>query len=178
MNVVLIGFRCSGKTTTGRLLAKRLKYEFVDTDDYVEEKYEMTIREMFDKKGESWFRLMETDAIEELSKLDNTVIATGGGVILKYKNIQNLKKKGALILLQADPKTIYERAKKSERTLTQRPPLTTKDMYTEIKEQMEYRKPYYLQAANYIINTSLKSPRELVNEILELLNATGNITDN
>ena len=99
MNIVLIGFRCAGKTSVGKELADRLGRPFIDCDEYIEKKTNLTIREIFDIAGESYFRMLEGDAIADLCKMDHRVIATGGGAVLKYKNIRNLKQNGFVIYL-------------------------------------------------------------------------------
>lgn len=170
MNIVLIGFRCTGKTSVGKALADRLRREFVDSDHFLERKSGMNIREIFQTKGESSFRQLEAETLNELSKLDGKVIAAGGGAVLWYKNIRNLKRNGLLILLETDPDTIWERFQADPRTPTQRPPLTrTSDVRREIQEQFEIRKPYYHKAADHVVDTSAKPVPNVVAEILRHL---------
>ena len=116
MNIVLIGYRCSGKSTVGQRLAERLSREFIDCDDYIEKKTELTIREIFELHGESHFRTLESRAIIELGKLDGKIIATGGGAVLKYKNIQALKRNGRVIWLDVKPDTACRRLMEDPRT--------------------------------------------------------------
>ena len=111
MNIILIGFRCTGKTTVGRYLGKRLKMEFLDSDELIELRATANIRQIFEMKGESWFRTQESKILEELAHKDNTVIATGGGCVLRYKNIRELKRRGRIVLLEADPDTLHRRIK-------------------------------------------------------------------
>ena len=173
MNVVLIGFRCAGKTSVGKALAKRLSREFLDCDDYIEKKTNLTIREIFDIAGESYFRMLEGDAISDVSKLDGRVIATGGGAVLKYKNIQGLKRNGITIFLEADVDCVFERIQSDPMTPTRRPSLTGKDMFTEIQEQISHRRPYYLSAADYVVRTDTRPIDEVVREIVEALEKHG-----
>src|SRR5262245_62566594 len=98
MNVVLIGFRCAGKSTVGRGLAQRLGREFVDCDEYIEGKTHLSIREIFDLAGESYFRTLEGQAIQDLARADGRVIATGGGAVLRRQNTKYLKRNGILVL--------------------------------------------------------------------------------
>ena len=98
-NIVLIGMPSSGKTTIGSMLAKRLHKEFIDTDELIKSRIQMEISEYFSKFGENSFRIVESQVIEEVSKRTNLVIATGGGVILKEVNIENLKENGKIVLL-------------------------------------------------------------------------------
>ena len=98
-NIVLIGMPSSGKTTIGSMLAKRLHKEFIDTDEVIKSRIQMEISEYFSKFGGNSFRIVESQVIEEVSKRTNLVIATGGGVILKEVNIENLKENGKIVLL-------------------------------------------------------------------------------
>lgn len=172
MNIVLVGFRCTGKTTVGKCLADRLRREFVDSDQFIERKSGMTIRELFVSKGESSFRQIESEALNELAKLDGKIIAAGGGAVLWYKNIHNLKRNGHLILLEAGVDVIQERLQSDPVSVTQRPRLTTHtDLRREIEEQFELRRPYYQKAADHIVDTHLLSVEQVVAKILEHLEA-------
>ncbi|MEK7449043.1 MAG: shikimate kinase [Planctomycetota bacterium] len=174
MNIVLIGFRGVGKTTVGKILARKLGMDFIDSDDYIEQKYGLAVSEFFRGRGESFFRLLESDAITELSKFDSRVISVGGGAILKYRNIKNLKRHGVILLLQADCDTVFRRLQADICTPRQRPPLTAQtDLYTEIKEVMEFRKPYYERAADYTIDTTSKNVDNVIAEILEIMKEAG-----
>ncbi|MCK4908465.1 MAG: shikimate kinase [Planctomycetes bacterium] len=176
MNIVLFGFRGVGKTTVGRILAKKLGVDFIDTDDYFESKYGMTISEFFRIRGETFFRMLESDTIAELSKLDSKVIAVGGGAVLKYKNIKNLKRRGIIFLLEADCDTVFRRLQADICTPRQRPPLTTlDDLYLEIKEVMEFRRRYYARAADHIINTVQKNIDGVMQEIFDVMRESGYI---
>lgn len=177
MNIILIGFRCSGKTTIGKILSERLSRKFIDVDDYIESKINMTIRQIFEAKGESYFRLLESDMLSELSKLDGKIIATGGGAVLKYKNIHNLKRNGIIIFLEVDPDSAYERIKKNKENIRKRPRLTNKDLYTEIKEQLEFRRPYYLNTADFVIKTTEKEAEDIIAEIMSILKSKGIIDE-
>ena len=174
MNIILIGFRCTGKTTVGRQLAQRLRMKFVDSDQYLEFKTGAVISDLWQRKGESTFRLLEADALADLAKGDNQVLATGGGAVLRYKNIHNLKRNGIIILLEADPRSVFERILKDPRSMTQRPRLNPhKDPFDEVQEQMEFRRPYYLQAADIRIRTEEKPADDVVGELLARLSEWG-----
>lgn len=173
MNIILIGFRCAGKSTVGALLARKLGRPFVDSDDYIERKTGLSIREIFEIAGEQYFRLLEGDALADLSKFDNQVIATGGGAALKYKNIRNLKRNGILIYLEATPQSILERIEKDEKTGMRRPSLTGQDPSLEVPEQLQIRRPYYLSAADTTIPTDQKPTETIVQEILDWLKERG-----
>lgn len=173
MNVVLVGFRCAGKSSVGRSLAERLKRGFVDCDEYIERRTHLTIREIFDIAGESYFRMLESDAIADLSKGDGVVLATGGGAVLRYKNIRNLKRNSVVVFLDVGPESAYERFRSDPTTQNRRPSLTGKDVFTEIREQVEFRRPYYLSAADLVVKTDGRSVDEVVKEILAHLQTLG-----
>ena len=94
MNLVLIGLRGTGKSTVGRILSMRLKWPFHDTDAIVQDRSGLTIRELFEQKGEPEFRRLESEVVQEFAKLDAAVIATGGGAILNETNVAALRANG------------------------------------------------------------------------------------
>jgi shikimate kinase len=168
MNVVLIGFRGSGKTSVGKALAERLKREFIDCDEYIEKQTGHSIREIFEKHGESHFRTIESQAIGELAKLDGKVIATGGGAVLKYQNVQVLRRqgRGVVFFLEVGPETAFERIQADQATRSRRPALTDKDPFTEVREQIEFRGPYYRKGADYTVPVDGKKLEDVVGVIL------------
>jgi len=172
MNIVLIGFRGTGKSTVGRLLAKRLERYFIDSDKYIEDSTGKTIKSIFEEDGEEGFRQIEADTITELSKADNKVISAGGGVVLREENVNNLKDNGFLILLEATPEIIHNRIAQDKNTTQQRPSLTDKEPLDEIKHLIEQREHAYKNAADYTINTSYVSCEDIVNEIITITNKT------
>jgi shikimate dehydrogenase len=161
MNIILIGFMGVGKTEVGKLLAKKLNMTYIDTDAIIEKEQKMTINDIFAKKGEESFRDMETVLLDELSSLKDHVISTGGGIILKPGNVKKLKSMGPLILLWADPDTVYERVK-GEGT---RPLLNVADPKGKIKEILQFREPIYKGIADLEVDTSRLSPEEASNKI-------------
>jgi len=174
MNVVLIGFRGSGKTTIGKAVAERLGREFIDCDDWIERHTELTIKEIFEKHGESHFRTLESQAIGELSAMDGKVIATGGGAALKYQNMQVFKRNGGRIFfLEVGAETAFARIQGDETSRLRRPALTDKDPYTEVKEQIELRRPYYLKGADVTIATDGRSIDDVVKDILQHVQEEG-----
>ena len=167
MNIVLIGYRCSGKSTVGKIVAERLKRKFIDSDDYIETKTNLKIREIFERFGESHFRTLEGQAIAEIAKLDGMVIATGGGAPLKYKNMQVLKRNGGRVFyleIQAD--TALLRMAADPATHDRRPALTENDRETEIREQLKNRKSYYEKAAHHVLEVDELSVEDVVGLIM------------
>ena len=167
MNIVLIGFRGTGKSTVGNLLAKRLERDFIDSDKYIESSTGKTIKCIFEEDGEEGFRKIETGIIAELSKVDNKVISAGGGAVLKEENVRNLKDNGFLVLLEATPEIIHNRIAQDEKTTQQRPSLTDKKPLDEIKHLIAKREHAYKNAADYTINSSYVSCEDIVTEIIK-----------
>ncbi len=168
-NIILVGFRCTGKTTVGRYLGTRLKMEFVDSDELIELRARRNIREIFEVKGETWFRGQEADVLTELGRRDGLVIATGGGAVLRHKTIRELKRNGKVVLLEADPETLHRRIKEDPRTSTTRPALTSMSLQDEIVSQMELRRPYYEQAADIRVSSVSRPIDDIAEEILTRL---------
>jgi len=166
MNIVLIGFRGTGKSTVGKHLANRLERDFIDSDKYVEDSTGKTIKHIFEEVGEEGFRKIEADVIAKLSGMDNKIVAVGGGAILKKDNVSNLKDNGFLVLLEATPEIIHNRITQDEKTTQQRPSLTDKKPLDEIKHLLEQRERPYKNAADYTINTSYVTCEDIVNEII------------
>ncbi|MDD1634602.1 MAG: shikimate dehydrogenase [Methanomicrobiales archaeon] len=163
MRVVLIGFRGTGKTETGRLLSRLTAVPFLDTDAMIEASAGMTIHEIFHREGEEGFRAREREVIRALSPGD-AVIGTGGGAILDPVNVALLRKGSTMVLLEADEAVIEKRIAASTR-----PPLTTHPLREEIHELLELRRPLYAAAADFRIDTSLKSQNEVVLVIRKFL---------
>ncbi|MDV3426034.1 MAG: shikimate kinase [Bacillota bacterium] len=115
-NVVIIGMPGSGKTTVGRLLAKRLNFNFIDTDEFIEKKQKRKIKELF-LYGESYFREIEKNVVKEISREKRTVISTGGGVIKDITNINNLKNNGIIIFIDRPLELIISDVKTEDRPL-------------------------------------------------------------
>ena len=167
-NIVLIGFMGTGKTEVGKILSQRLGYNLIDVDSEIEKEQKMTITKIFKQHGETVFREIESDIIKRLSEIENTVLSTGGGAVLRQENINNLRKKGIIICLTASPETIVKRTS----NCNDRPLLKVEDPLQKIKELLDIRKPYY-EKADVIIDTESKSSIDVANEILMILSQMG-----
>ncbi|MBP2627098.1 MAG: Shikimate kinase [Firmicutes bacterium] len=168
-NIVLIGFMGTGKTTIGRLLASRLGRPFVDCDKKVEYEIGMTIREIFERYGEAYFREKEKDMIAKLSRYNNAVIATGGGVVLSNENMRRLKRNGVIITLTASVETILERTgRRNTRPLL----LNIFDREQIVNRLLSERGELY-QKADFSIDTNSNSPQHVVTEIMIFLRQAG-----
>ncbi len=155
MNITLIGFRGTGKTTICRLLAKILEKKLISTDEEISKKTKMPIGNFVKKYGWDRFRDIESEVIEYISELDECIFDTGGGIVMRNENIINLKKNSWVVLLTADIKTITNRIKG-----TKRPALTKSNYLDEIKDVLMEREEKYRMAADYTIDTSSLSPEE------------------
>ncbi len=173
MNVVLIGYRCTGKTSVGLSLSRMLGKAFCDVDDYIEKMAQRSISDMVAREGWDFFRAKEKEAIREISSLDDQIIAAGGGAVLDPENVRNLKQSGVVVLLEAPPGTILERMRKDEKTEQQRPSLTGKDPLDEIEEVLEYRRPFYEKAMDFSVDTTSKSIEHIRDEIIKKLAGFG-----
>ena len=169
LSIILIGFRGTGKTTIGKILAQRLGKGFIDADEYLEQKQGKTIKDIFAEGGEKLFREIEARIIEELCLLDNRIIATGGGAILREENVRSLKKNGIILFLDADVDTLYKRIRKDMQTQGKRPSLTNRGAYEEIEYLLAYRRPLYDKIADFVINTANISKNEAVNKTLTFI---------
>ena len=166
MNIVLIGYRGTGKSTVGRLLAARLEREFVSTDAEIVKRAQRTIPEIVAQQGWDYFRDLESDICRELASRDQLVIDTGGGAILRAQNVEALKKDGTVFWLTASVETIAQRIGGDN----QRPSLTgTKSFVDEIQDVLGERTPKYRAAADHIISTDDRSINQLVETLLTLV---------
>ena len=166
MNIILVGLRGSGKSTVGKIISRKLNKTFYDLDSIIIKKEKKTIPELVGKYGWEYFRERETETIKEISKGENSVIATGGGTIKKNENIDMLKKKGKFIFLKTSLEQITARIGDDK----SRPSLEGKKSFIdEMQEIWIMRKPIYEQVEDIIIETDDKSPEEVANEIISRL---------
>jgi shikimate kinase len=165
MNVVLIGFMASGKTSIGRRLARRLGYRFVDTDHFIEEELGVTIAELFATKGEPYFRGLETRLARRLAKLDNAVVSTGGGLPITPGNLELLKLAGPVVFLKASLDDILQRLERD----TRRPKLKEgEDLRDTVTRLLTQRLPRYEQA-DFVVETAQKGMNRVAGEIIRLV---------
>ncbi len=163
-NIVLTGFMGAGKSAVGRRLKELTGMEMVDTDDMIERDAGMAISEIFEKFGEPHFRELEKKAVEAASELENHIIVTGGGVVLKEENIKNLRKNGKIIYLHAPAEVLFERIKDE----THRPLLLVDDPPGKIKEMLEFRSPFYAKN-DFVIDTSNIGVEEVAEEVIKVI---------
>ncbi|MBU1084685.1 MAG: shikimate kinase [Candidatus Omnitrophota bacterium] len=150
-NIVIVGFMGTGKTTTAKILARKLGIEYISIDDIIEQKEGRSISDIFAELGEGHFRETEKRTIKEMSGGSAKVIDAGGGAVLDPDNMKELKTGGVVVCLWASPEVIYERVKNEEH----RPLLKVEDPLTRIKELIEKRRPFYEKADLHIDTTDL-----------------------
>jgi shikimate kinase len=168
MNIVLIGYRGSGKSIAGSRLAARLQMSFVDTDDLIEERYGAPISDIVESYGWDHFRRLEKNIIEEISKGDHLIIAPGGGAVLDTDNVMALRRNGFIVWLKADQQTLLKRMDQDPGTHTRRPTLTGKGTLEELEEIISVREQFYERASEIQIDTSMLGVEAVVEHILTI----------
>ncbi len=168
MNIVLIGYRGTGKSTVAAILASRLSWQTISTDEEIIRQAQLSIPEIVARFGWDHFRNLESEVCRSLSERDHLVIDTGGGVIVKPENVGALKPNGLFFWLTATVPTITRRIGGD----TQRPPLKGGKTFTEeIEEVLREREPKYAAAADYVIATDSVSPGQIADQVLEHLSS-------
>jgi len=161
--IVLTGFRGTGKTEVGKVLARQLNLPLLDTDDVVEQKTGRSIPSIFHEEGEERFRIEEREVIASLPP-ENVVISTGGGAVIDPKNMEHLRRQSIVILLTADIDAIEQRLVTSPR-----PPLTSLPLREEIAELLDRRRQHYYASADFCIDTSETTPQAAGEQVLHFL---------
>ena len=163
-NIFLIGMMASWKSTVGRKIAPKLGMQFVDTDDIIESEQNFSIREIFFNKGESEFREIEHEVLLKQAKKTNTIISTGGGIVINPHNRSILLSKGYTILLRATPKSLVSRLKSVKR----RPLLPNiNNIEHELKKIWSFRKSLYEESADFILDTDFLNPKQVSQSIFD-----------
>ena len=161
-NVYLIGLMGAGKTTVGRMLARRLKLRFVDADVEIEQRCGVKIPTIFDIEGEAGFRVREAQAIAELTAQEGIVLATGGGVVLAPENRRRLAERGIVVYLRARPEDLYARVRHDRN----RPLLAAGDPLARLRELHAQRQPLYEEIADVVVDTGCQSVQALARTLL------------
>lgn len=155
----------AGKTTVGKLLAKRLNKTFIDSDHEIERRTGVNIPLIFEVEGEAGFRAREAAVIEELSGQKNIVLATGGGAVLSQQNRDNLSHNGTVIYLRARVEDLWQRTRHDKN----RPLLQTADPQARLQELYTQRDPLYREIADIVMDSGAQSVHALVHQIEEQL---------
>jgi len=162
-NLFLVGPMGAGKSTIGRLLAAELQRDFYDSDHEIQARCGADIPWIFDIEGEAGFREREVQMIDELTRLDGIVLATGGGAVMNEANRRALRERGTVVYLQTSVDQQLKRTAKDRN----RPLLRNTDPRAVLAELFERRDPLYRATADLVIRTDRRGPRSVVNEILK-----------
>jgi shikimate kinase len=160
--IVLIGFMGSGKSSTGRALARKTGWPRFDTDESVAACFGKEIGEIFSVFGEEKFREAEAEALRELSGSTPSIIVTGGGIVLRPDNVELLRQLGTIVHLEADEETLFQRVSRR----TARPLLQTADPRGTLSKLWREREPIYRKAADFNVDTSRLTDQEVAETIL------------
>jgi len=166
-NLILIGYRGTGKTTVGRLLAEKLDWAFVDADDEVQRRAGKTIAQIFADQGESAFRDVEEQGVMDLVQRSEHIVSLGGGAILRENNRRAICAAGSAIWLTASPETIHARLQSDSATAERRPNLTQQGGLAEIRKLLAQRDPHYRACASFAVGTDTQSAEEIAASILQ-----------
>ena len=164
--IALIGPRGCGKTTVGRILARLLGGECVDTDELVAERAGRSIAEIFAAEGEACFRRRESEAIREIVQATPAVISVGGGAMLDQQNLDALRAVAILVWLTAPAEVLYQRISTDPATANSRPPLTDQSGVEEVRRLLAERSPLYQRASDFQIETFDREPRIIAEDIV------------
>jgi len=164
-NIFLVGLMGAGKTSVGRMLAKRMNKDFFDADAEIERSTGVKIPVIFDIEGETGFRAREEKVIERLTAMHDIVLATGGGAVLSPANRGRLRQYGHVIYLRAAPEDLWRRTRRDRN----RPLLQTANPLAKLKELHAQRDPLYSEVADLVVDTGAQSVGSLTTHIQQLL---------
>ena len=168
-HVALVGLPGSGKSTIGRHLARRLGRPFIDTDQVIEQRVGLSIREFFEREGEESFRDLEQSVIDELTLGEPCVLSTGGGAVLRPANRQHLKQRTQTVYLHSAPEEVFRRLQHDRN----RPLLQVPDPLARLRELYSLRDPLYRESARFVVETGRPSVAALVNMVVMQLELAG-----
>ncbi len=166
-NLFLIGYRGTGKSTVGRLVAERLGHSFHDTDVEIERRAGRSIAEIFAGEGEAAFRSLEAAVVDELSRGSQCVLALGGGAVMRPGNRAKLKARGRTVWLAAWPETLWQRMREDRATAERRPNLTAVGGLAEVIEVLARRLPVYRECADWVVDTEGRTPADVAVQIVD-----------
>jgi len=169
-NIFFIGLMGAGKTTIGRLVSKKTGKQFFDSDHEIEQKTGVRIPLIFELEGEAGFRKRESAMIQHLCALDNIVLATGGGAILREENRTYLKNNGTVIYLRGQPQDLWQRTRHDK----SRPLLQGGDMQQKLNKLYAERDPIYQALADHVVPTGSQTSLEITETIIKIINRQQN----
>ncbi len=168
-NIALIGYRGTGKTTVAQQLALRLSWDWIDADVEVELRAGKSIAAIFADDGEPAFRDLESRVVADLTTRDRTVLALGGGAVMREQNRAAIARCGHVVWLMAEAAELWRRIQTDQATAARRPNLTVAGGIDEITAMLALRAPIYRQCASLEVDTEGKTPAEIADEILTRL---------
>ena len=168
-SIALIGFRATGKSTVGQILAQELGRTFADMDERLVAVLGQDIQDWVRSHGWESFREAESDLLETLASVKEMVVSTGGGVIIRPSNREILRNRFLVVWLRASPETVHSRLTRDPKSEAFRPALTPLPLKEEIEHLLSERSPWYAETADLILETDVLSPRECVEIVLEFL---------
>lgn len=172
--IVLVGYRGSGKSSVGKLLAEQLEWGWCDSDDEIEAHLEVSIAQVFQQQGESHFRDLETAAIERLllrADRGGQIISLGGGAPMQARNRELWKDSATCIYLKGSAKTLYQRISSDESSENRRPDLTEQGGLAEVQKMLDLRSPTYQLCADLVVDVDARTPSEIVHQIVKYYSA-------
>ena len=167
MNLFLIGYRCTGKTTVGKSIAEIINWSFVDADSMLVEEYGKHIKDIVDTEGWEAFRQRESSMLKQICTKKRQVVATGGGVVLDADNVRTMQDSGIIIGLGATAETTRKRLLQDINTANFRPALTDKGLVEEIEDMLSKRNPCYKSASDFFIQTDGIPVAEITQTIMQ-----------
>ena len=162
-HIFLIGFMGSGKSTVAKYLSSAYQMKQIEMDEQIEKNEGRSISSIFEKEGEEYFRTLETELLKSLDPRETFVVSCGGGAAVKEENVREMKEKGRIILLSAQPETVYVRVKNSHN----RPLLEGNMNVSYIKELMDKRQKLYERAADFQVKTDGRTADDIGEEIIK-----------
>jgi shikimate kinase len=169
MIIWLAGYRGTGKTTVGAILAERLAFACLDSDDEIERRSGKTIARIFAEDGEERFRDLEAAVLLDALQRDNQVVTLGGGALVRAANRELVKRRGVVVWLRASAETIHQRLRADPNSPTRRPRLTPEGGLSEIRQVLQERSSSYAECASFRIDTDHMTPHEIAEHIRHLL---------
>ena len=164
-SIFLIGMMGAGKTTVGKALAARLHLPFVDTDRVLVDRTGVPVTTIFEIEGEEGFRRRESAVLHELAVEERSVVATGGGAVLREENRRTMRESGTVVYLRARVEHLWERLRHD----TSRPLLATPDPRARLEALLAEREPLYRECAHVVVETGLQSAATLVARVAAAL---------
>ena len=171
VNLVLIGYRGCGKSSVGRIIARQIGWDFLDTDELIERQAGRTIAAIFSADGETTFRKLERRAVEQSLRGMQQVISVGGGAVLSQGNRDKLRLAGVCVWLTAPPEELHRRLQADPHSATRRPALTASPGLEEVRRVLAERRSFYEAVADHVVDTVGQPTTDVARKVVELVSA-------